>query len=83
MSQITIKYIILYKSTIIICDVTYYNTVFRAQITGTGHGIGKCLALQFADVCSKVVCVDINEQSNAETVKEINAKWKGKAFAYT
>jgi len=52
-------------------------------ITGTGHGIGKCLALQFADVCSKVVCIDINEESNAETAKEINAKWKGKAFAYT
>lgn len=53
------------------------------QITGTGHGIGKCLAMQFADVSAKVVCVDINEQSNAETAKEINAKWKGKAFAYT
>ncbi|XP_022178842.1 short-chain dehydrogenase/reductase family 16C member 6-like isoform X2 [Myzus persicae] len=52
-------------------------------ITGTGHGIGKCLAMQFAEVSSKVVCVDINAQSNAETAKEINAKWKGKAFAYT
>lgn len=53
------------------------------QITGTGHGIGKCLAMQFADESAKVVCVDINEQSNNETVKEINAKWKGKAYAYT
>ncbi|KAE9538812.1 hypothetical protein AGLY_005394 [Aphis glycines] len=52
-------------------------------ITGTGHGIGKCLAMQFANESAKVVCVDINEQSNAETVKEINSKWKGKAFAYT
>ncbi|VVC40027.1 Hypothetical protein CINCED_3A020406 [Cinara cedri] len=52
-------------------------------ITGTGHGIGKCLAMQFADMCAKVICVDINEQSNAETAKEINVKWKGKAFAYT
>ncbi|XP_060855707.1 epidermal retinol dehydrogenase 2-like [Metopolophium dirhodum] len=49
------------------------------QITGTGHGIGKCLAMQFADLCAKVGCVDIN----AETTKEINSKWKGKAIAYT
>ncbi|XP_050440864.1 short-chain dehydrogenase/reductase family 16C member 6-like [Adelges cooleyi] len=51
-------------------------------ITGTGHGIGKALALQFAELSAKVVCVDINEQSNLETVKEINAKSKAKAYAY-
>ncbi|CAI6359822.1 unnamed protein product [Macrosiphum euphorbiae] len=52
-------------------------------ITGTGHGIGKCLTMQFADWCAKVVCVDINAQSNADIAKEINSKWKGKAVAYT
>ncbi|XP_050522464.1 short-chain dehydrogenase/reductase family 16C member 6-like [Daktulosphaira vitifoliae] len=52
-------------------------------ITGTGHGIGKALALQLSQLCAKVVCVDINEKSNIETVNEINSKFKNKAYAYT
>ncbi|KAF5303531.1 hypothetical protein FQR65_LT08230 [Abscondita terminalis] len=51
-------------------------------ITGAGHGIGKELALQYADLDAIVVCWDINEQTNKTTVSEI--KKKGKiAYAYT
>lgn len=38
-------------------------------ITGTGHGIGRELALHYAAWGSTVVCVDINEKGNAETLK--------------
>nr|CAD7197858.1 unnamed protein product [Timema douglasi] len=40
-------------------------------ITGTGHGIGKELALQFAMLGSTVVCWDINEDNNKKTVDEL------------
>lgn len=52
------------------------------QVTGSGHGIGKELALQYAKCGTIVVCVDINEQSNKATVKEIQARG-GKAYLYT
>lgn len=51
-------------------------------ITGTGHGIGKELALQYSALGSTVVCWDINEQLNQETVKLIQARG-GKAHGYT
>jgi len=68
-----------------------FRTVIPAQedditgdivlITGTGHGIGKELALQYSKCGAIIVCVDINEQSNKETVKEIQARG-GKAYPY-
>lgn len=51
-------------------------------ITGTGHGMGKQMALQYAALGAKVICVDVNEKNNEQTVKEIKNKG-GKAFAYT
>ena len=51
-------------------------------ITGTGHGIGKEMALQYASLGAKIICVDINQNNNEQTVKEIVNKG-GKAFAYT
>ncbi|XP_037824623.1 17-beta-hydroxysteroid dehydrogenase 13 [Lucilia sericata] len=51
-------------------------------ITGTGHGIGKELALQYSSLGAKVICVDINEKNNTQTVKEIK-QGGGSAFAYT
>jgi all-trans-retinol dehydrogenase (NAD+) len=51
-------------------------------ITGTGHGIGKELALQYSALGSTIVCWDVNEQLNQETVKLIKAKG-GKAYGYT
>lgn len=51
-------------------------------ITGTGHGIGKELALQYSALGSTVVCWDINEQMNQDTIKLIKSKG-GKASGYT
>ncbi|XP_026844371.1 short-chain dehydrogenase/reductase family 16C member 6 [Drosophila persimilis] len=39
-------------------------------ITGTGHGIGRELALHYASLGSTVVCVDINEKNNLQTVQK-------------
>ncbi|XP_055613468.1 estradiol 17-beta-dehydrogenase 11 isoform X3 [Uranotaenia lowii] len=50
-------------------------------ITGAGHGMGKCLALQYAALRSTVVCVDINEATNSGTVAEIKRQG-GTAFGY-
>jgi NAD(P)-dependent dehydrogenase (short-subunit alcohol dehydrogenase family) len=41
------------------------------QITGTGHGIGKELAHQYASLGATVVCWDLNEEWNEKTVQEI------------
>ncbi len=51
-------------------------------ITGTGHGIGKELALQYSALGATVICWDINEKMNVETIKEIKANG-GKAHGYT
>lgn len=51
-------------------------------ITGTGHGIGKEIALQYSALGATVVCWDINEQLNQETVKLIKSRG-GKAHGYT
>lgn len=51
-------------------------------ITGAGHGIGKELALQYSALGSTIVCWDINEQLNQDTVKLIKSRG-GKAHGYT
>ncbi|XP_055528036.1 17-beta-hydroxysteroid dehydrogenase 13-like [Wyeomyia smithii] len=50
-------------------------------ITGAGHGMGKCLSLQYGALGATVVCVDINEKTNLETVAEIKKKG-GKSFGF-
>jgi all-trans-retinol dehydrogenase (NAD+) len=51
-------------------------------VTGTGHGIGKELALQYSALGATVVCWDVNEQMNQDTVKLIKSRG-GKAHGYT
>jgi len=51
-------------------------------ITGSGHGIGKELALQYSALGATVVCWDLNEPMNQETVKAIKDRG-GKAHGYT
>lgn len=51
-------------------------------ITGAGHGMGKELALQYSALGATVVCWDINEKLNNETVKLLKSKGK-KAHGYT
>ncbi|KAL4112302.1 hypothetical protein QTP88_016116 [Uroleucon formosanum] len=53
-------------------------------ITGSGRGLGRELALRFANLGAKVACVDVDNTSNEETVKLIESNVKGaKAKAYT
>lgn len=51
-------------------------------ITGTGHGIGKELALRYASLGATVVCWDVNQQTNEETVSEIKKMGNTVAYAY-
>ncbi|XP_014208148.1 epidermal retinol dehydrogenase 2 [Copidosoma floridanum] len=51
-------------------------------VTGTGHGIGKELALRYASLGATVVCWDINEVSNDETVNEIKKRGGAAAHGY-
>ncbi|XP_029048367.2 short-chain dehydrogenase/reductase family 16C member 6-like isoform X1 [Osmia bicornis bicornis] len=51
-------------------------------VTGAGHGIGKELALKYAALGATVVCWDLNQQGNEETVNEINKLGATKAYAY-
>lgn len=51
------------------------------QITGAARGIGKELALGYASLGGRVVCWDIHEKINEETVNEIK-RTGGSAYAY-
>ncbi|XP_011692672.1 PREDICTED: short-chain dehydrogenase/reductase family 16C member 6-like isoform X3 [Wasmannia auropunctata] len=51
-------------------------------ITGTGHGIGKELALRYASLGATVVCWDVNQETNEETVNEIKKTGTAAAYAY-
>ena len=51
-------------------------------ITGSGGGIGRELALQYANLGSKVVCWDVDEGNNLETVRQIKSKGQ-QAVGYT
>ncbi|XP_050532625.1 estradiol 17-beta-dehydrogenase 11-like isoform X2 [Daktulosphaira vitifoliae] len=46
-------------------------------ITGTGRGLGRELALEFAKLGAKVACVDIDSASNEETAHIINKEVHG------
>ncbi|XP_034118298.1 17-beta-hydroxysteroid dehydrogenase 13 [Drosophila albomicans] len=50
-------------------------------ITGAGHGMGKEMALQYGALGAKVICWDVNEQTNSQTVKEVKQAG-GTAFGY-
>jgi len=52
-------------------------------ITGAGHGIGAELALHMARQGARVVCVDVDEASNRDTVRAIETKELQQAWAYT
>ncbi|XP_058175841.1 short-chain dehydrogenase/reductase family 16C member 6-like [Anopheles ziemanni] len=58
---------------------TVHNDI--VLITGAGHGMGKCMALQYAQLGATVICLDINEKQNAETVATIKQQ-RGNAFGY-
>lgn len=51
-------------------------------VTGAGHGIGKEMALQYSALGATVVCWDINETLNQDTVNLIKSLGR-KAFGYT
>ncbi|KAL6437448.1 hypothetical protein ACFW04_005139 [Cataglyphis niger] len=51
-------------------------------VTGAGHGIGKELAIGYASLGATVVCWDINEETNKQTVNEIKMMKKNTAYAY-
>lgn len=56
--------------------------MFLLKITGTGHGIGRELALQYTALGCEVICVDINEENNNEVVDEANSLRMGTAYGY-
>lgn len=59
-----------------------YHIILWFQVTGTGHGIGRELAIQYAALGAKVICVDINKDGNDETVKEIKDRGHTKVYSY-
>ena len=54
------------------------------QITGTGNGIGKQIALQLADTAptAKFVCWDVETNANEQTIAELKQK-NVAAYGYT
>ncbi|KYQ56153.1 Short-chain dehydrogenase/reductase family 16C member 6, partial [Trachymyrmex zeteki] len=52
------------------------------QITGTGHGIGKELAIGYASLGATVVCWDINEETNNKTMEDIKKTGRDSVYAY-
>ena len=44
-----------------------------ALVTGAARGLGRCFAVDLAAAGAKVVCVDINAETLAETISAIQA----------
>ncbi|CAL7941050.1 unnamed protein product [Xylocopa violacea] len=51
-------------------------------VTGAGHGIGRELALKYASLGAIVVCWDVNQEGNDETLNEIKQISETKAYGY-
>ncbi|XP_024878205.1 short-chain dehydrogenase/reductase family 16C member 6-like [Temnothorax curvispinosus] len=51
-------------------------------ITGAGHGIGKELAIGYASLGATVICWDINEETNNETMNDIKRMGRDSVYAY-
>ncbi|GAB1866565.1 NADP-retinol dehydrogenase [Camponotus japonicus] len=51
-------------------------------VTGAGHGIGKEIAIGYASLGATVICCDINEETNKQTMNEIKMMGKNAVFAY-
>ncbi|EZA56274.1 Short-chain dehydrogenase/reductase family 16C member [Ooceraea biroi] len=76
-----------------ICESVYYNIFINRKeksvsdeivlVTGAGHGIGKELAIQYANLNATVVCLDVNEKTNENTMHEIKKTVKSPIYAYT
>lgn len=66
----------------VISNRNSFVTKFSRKITGTGHGIGKELALQYTALGCQVICVDINEVNNNKVVDEANSLQMGTAYGY-
>ncbi|GAB1864017.1 NADP-retinol dehydrogenase [Camponotus japonicus] len=51
-------------------------------ITGAGHGIGKELAIGYASLGATVICWDINEETNKQTMNDIKMMGRNAVYAY-
>lgn len=51
-------------------------------VTGAGHGIGRELALQLAELGATIICWDINVHNNTSVVEQIR-RTDGESFGYT
>jgi all-trans-retinol dehydrogenase (NAD+) len=89
-TQIVNIFLVLLKFQIAVIKATYDAFTRKAKsvsgeivlITGAGHGIGKEFALQYSNLGAKVVCWDIHEANNVETVNLIKSNG-GSAYGYT
>ncbi|VVD02515.1 unnamed protein product [Leptidea sinapis] len=54
-----------------------------ALVIGAGRGVGQSIALQLAELGVVVICVDINEKNNRNTVKLIKHKSTSAVHSYT
>ncbi|XP_014482028.1 PREDICTED: short-chain dehydrogenase/reductase family 16C member 6-like, partial [Dinoponera quadriceps] len=59
-----------------------HNEGRGAAITGAGHGIGRELAIGYASLGATVVCWDINEETNLQTMNKIKEMEKSSVHAY-
>tara|TARA_Y200000002_G_scaffold107119_1_gene87586 strand:+ start:741 stop:1046 length:306 start_codon:yes stop_codon:yes gene_type:complete len=51
-------------------------------VTGAGQGIGEGIAKNLASKGSKVIVVDLNQQSSENVAEEINTKFPNTAYSF-
>ncbi|OXU28764.1 hypothetical protein TSAR_003283 [Trichomalopsis sarcophagae] len=70
------------KSVMLVAKINRALRRRSQQVTGAGHGIGKELALKYASLGATLVCWDINDTNNEETVDEIKKMGGAAAHGY-